>query len=466
MQFPSPIFPIIPALLLAGAHANELTLERKPFFVTHTLSAYALPSLTMPIKIEAEEWNTFEIENIIPHGTLVSKDEILVSFKSQAFNEKQEDLTRAVALQELELAKAKQELAVLEKTVPEQLAIEKRAAEEAAEELQYFLAVDRRSQEEKAGMELKRREQTLASFREELKQLQQMYEADDLTEETEEIILQKQKDYVEMAEFALRMETLDHKRKLEVSLPRQEQSLIESRDEAALKLETAQTALPRELEIARSNVAQQEVELQRKRDTLLELEAEKAFLEIRATINGTFYYGSFEDGSWKLGEQAKKLKQGGMVQTGTIFATLIPETADPVLRAFSSQEEAITLEVGMTGIATPLGNGSKQIPVTLDRLANNPDINKRYVVVFKPEATEALNAPAGRAYEVRVISYAADEVISVPTDALIYGANGWAVEVKLADGSTEQRPVLIGRSNDKFTEVVSGLEEGQVVTVP
>lgn len=466
MQRLHPIFPVIPAMFLAGAYAGEMTLEKKPFVVTHTLTAHALPSQTVPIMVEAEEWATFEIKSIIPHGTLVSKDEIVVSFESEAFQEKKQDLMQALSLQKLELAKAQRELAVLDKTVPERLARLKRAAAETAEELKYFLEVDKDSLEEKAGFSLKRREQILASYREELKQLLKMYEADDLTEETEEIILQKQQDAVESAEFSLRMEVLDHKRTLEVALPRKEQGLRESRDEAALNLEAGESELPHELEIAKLNVANLETVLSRNEDSLAKLEAEEAFLELRAPVNGTLYYGSFENGDWELGDQAKKLRKGGVIQPGKPFAAIIPETAQTLIRAFSRQAETITLEAGMAGIASPLSHGTMQLPVTLDRVAQIPDINHKYSVVFSPKAGEALQAPIGRAYEVRVIAYVADEAISVPTEALVYGASGWAVEVKLADGSTERRPVTTGMSNEEFTEIVTGLEEGQVVIVP
>ena len=72
-----------------------------------------------------------------------------------------------------------------------------------------------------------------------------MYEADDITEDTEEIILEKQRFSVENAEFALRRETLDHKRTKELTIPRQGSELTEKRDDAALAFETASKDLPR-----------------------------------------------------------------------------------------------------------------------------------------------------------------------------------------------------------------------------
>ena len=52
-------------------------------------------------------------------------------------------------------------------------------------------------------MNLKSSEQYLAYAAEELNQLKKMYEADDLTEETEEIILQRAQNQYDRAKFSL-----------------------------------------------------------------------------------------------------------------------------------------------------------------------------------------------------------------------------------------------------------------------
>ena len=55
---------------------------------------------------------------------------------------------------------------------------------------------------------------------------------------------------------------------------------------------------------------------------------------------------------------------------------------------------------------------------------------------------------------------------SVPAKALKYGAKGWSVEVKLADGKTERRNVVRGPQSGEDVEIVSGLEVGQVIIAP
>ena len=68
-----------------------------------------------------------------------------------------------------------------------------------------YLPFDRRS----TAMSLKYYEDSLAYAAEELKQLKKMYEADDLTEETEEIILQRAQNQYDRAKFSLRLPELE-----------------------------------------------------------------------------------------------------------------------------------------------------------------------------------------------------------------------------------------------------------------
>ena len=82
---------------------------------------------------------------------------------------------------------------------------------------------------------------------EELKQLEQMYAADDLTEETEEIILKRTRDAVESARYSLEM-VLDSQRKgLEFDVPRNQEQLEQAVARSVLALEEARRTAPQSL---------------------------------------------------------------------------------------------------------------------------------------------------------------------------------------------------------------------------
>ena len=460
------ILQIIPALIAASAHAGELTLEMKPFSVTHSFSATVLPVDSSPISLDAEVWTDFSIVSIVAHGSSVKKGDPLVVFDAEGIDRKISDTRRALDSETLALAQAELDLATLEKTVPEQLARLKRNAEQAAEELAYFTETRRKASEESAAQSLKRSEQLLASKKEELKQLLKMYEADDITEDTEEIILQQQKDAVEYAEFALRMEVLDQKRTLAVALPREATALTEKRDDTALQLDKATKDLPRSLELNRIEVAALKTSLQRNTEALADLEKDRGLFEIKAPADGTFYHGSIRDGKWTTGDLIKGLKADGSAPVKMAFATFIPSASKMEVCAFLDQATAAVLANGAKGSAALAGRGDITIPVSLASLAATPNPDQTYTATFTAEWPEKLQPVAGQALEIRLVSYASESALTVPSKAIGFGPKGWAVEVKLADGKTEKRPVTKGRSDAEETEITAGLEAGQVVIVP
>jgi HlyD family secretion protein len=457
---------IIPVLIAATAHAGELTIEMKPFAVTHSFQATVLPDENTPISLDAEAWSDFRILTITEHGSAVKKGDPLITFDTEGIDRKIEDTRLAIETETLTLAQAGLDLAMLEKTVNEQLARLRRNAEVAAEELAYFTESRRKASEETAAQSLKRNEQLLASKKEELKQLLKMYEADDITEETEEIILRQQKDAVEYAEYALRMETLDHKRTLAVTLPREAITLTEKRDDTALLLEKGEKDLPRSIELKKLEVAGLKTSLARKKEALADLEKDRGLFEIKAPADGWLYHGSIEDGKWTTGDLVKGLRPEGNAPVNKAFATFIPATAKMVAHAFLDQTAAAAIAPGAKGTAALAGRGDIAIPVSLSSLGTAPNPDLTYSAAFTAEWPDKTVVAACQSLEINLVSYASENAITVPTKAIGFGSKGWTVEVKLADGKTEMRPVTKGKSSAEETEITAGLEAGQVIIVP
>lgn len=472
MCFPLPaslmtrIHHLIPALLATAAQAGEITLEEKPFHIVQEFSATALPVKNTPIRLDPEAWSSFKIASIAEHAAAVKKGDALVVFESEDIDEKITEMKRSVEVKALELAQAELDLETMEKTLPEKLERLKRSADTAAADLAYFLGTRRKAMEESATQSLKRQEQNLASVKEELKQLLQMYEADDITEDTEEIILKNQRDQVAYQEFALRMEILNTKRTIEVSLPREEISQTEKRDDTALSLAEGQKELPRSLALKKLEVAGMKIALSDLRDSLADIEKDRALFEVKAPSDGVFYHGAIEDGKWITGDLIKTLQPGGLAPTEKTFATFIPAGSEMSVIAFLKQESAAALTAGAEGIATLNGREDITIPVKLTGLSGSPGTDGSYPATFTATWPKEASPAAGQALVIRAVSYSAGKTLTVPTKALKFGPQGWTVEVKLADGKTEARAVTRGKDYGENTEIAAGLEAGQVVIVP
>lgn len=456
-------FHLLPALIAAASHAGEVTIEARPFSIEKSFAATALPGGDCELlAIDPKAWTDFRILQITGHGSRVVKGEVLVRFDSEEIDKKLEDARRALELGTLYLAQAEQDARNLRESAPDKLEAIRRAAAIAREDNAYFTRVRRKASEDRAAEALKRSDQILSHLREELQRLSKMSEADDATQ----IILARQQDAVAAAEFAQRMETLDHQRTLEVSLPREAKCLADNERDTAISLQKAETEIPRSVEINRLELEALKTANRRRKQDLAGLEADRTRFEFKAPADGWFYHGPIENGRWTPAEVLKTLVPDGRPPARAAFATFVPGAAVLALVSFLDEATARALKPGLAGSATMAGREDVEIPVKLLNLATAPGADGTYRADFSAAWPKEPAPAVGATARIRLIPYQQPAAIAIPTKSLSFDAGGWAVEVKLADGKTERRPVKRGRVSGDDTEILAGLEAGQVVVVP
>jgi len=87
----SPPMKYITLFFLCGCSAvlaAKAPVKSEPFTVRPTLSATALPDAALPISVDARQWGVFTIVEIVPHGSAVKKDQVLVRFDDEDFLKK------------------------------------------------------------------------------------------------------------------------------------------------------------------------------------------------------------------------------------------------------------------------------------------------------------------------------------------------------------------------------------------
>lgn len=458
----------LPLLVLAALHAAEVVIEEKPFTVEAALTARVMPPDDLaPLRLDARTWQDFRVMSIAPHGAVVEKGAPLVEFETTVIDQSLADARQSVAATTLAVAKTERELKTQEETAPHRLEALRRAAEIAKEENAYFTKTRRKAAEDTAAQELARKQQALEGQQEELRQLEKMYQADNITEETEEIILTRQKNDVAAAQFALRMKTLEYHRTIEVTLPREAVTLAERERDAAIALRDAKEEIPRAIEAKKLELAALATRLEREKTALADLEHDRALFAIKAPAAGVFYHGPIENGRWSTGDIIKQLASGGRVPVKTPFASLVPAGAETALVAFTDEASARKLKPGLSGFASLPGREEIEIPVKLARIAAAPGTDGTWRIDLSASWPADTKPPVGATTDVHITAHHQDRAIIIPTKALTRdAAMGWTVEVKLTDGKAERRPVKRGRSSGDDTEILSGLEIGQVILAP
>ena len=146
---------------------------------------------------------------------------------------------------------------------------------------------------------------------EEYQQLQKMYKADDLTEETEEIILKRTKRAVERAKYSLQEAKRTMDWTLNTKLMREKADLESSITAALSEKEFALKKLTLVLQQSREAVERERLEYQDWLNYVHQLEQDLKSCSVNSPLDGVLYYGSFENGRWSSAAVQKMLVKGG-----------------------------------------------------------------------------------------------------------------------------------------------------------
>lgn len=454
------------SLLLTSLHAEDHTVKESNFETSLTLDLTLIPIKTTVVKIEPEEWSDFEVQKAVAHGSFVKKDDVLIRCDREDYDEKLVEAEKTARSRKLTLKKSERELSDLELTTPRSLEGERLAFIEAKEALDYFTSVGRDLEERSSTQRLSTAKFSLENVEEEMKQLRKMYEEDGVTEETEEIILKRQRIGIERAKFGLERAQLAHKWSMEKIIPRKAVSLQRAYDSALLKYETAKLALPRTLELKQIAVAIAQKSDKTADEKLAKMKAANKFFTVISPTDGMVYYGEIKEDSWAEGGAEKFLTKEGKLPTKTPLLTLIAPDSGYNLHTSVGQSERLQLAEGNSATVTFSGLEDQKFTAQLTKLSLVPNATGKYPVALS--ITLPVDSPlaTGMTGKANIVTYQNPKALTVPATA-VYEKNGkLLVKVKLADGKSEAREVTAGKSSGGKTEILSGLEIDQVVIVP
>ncbi len=172
-------------------------MKKSPLKVTVDLDGVFEAQTAHEISIKPEEWSMLTVESAAEHGAQVRQGDVLLSLETEKLDRAIADLRAELGLSEIALKQDEDHLRALEKTTPMDLETSQRAARVAEEDRKYFFEVDRPFRLKSAEFGLKVAKEFLEYDEEELHQLEKMYKADDITEETEQIVLKRARDTVD-----------------------------------------------------------------------------------------------------------------------------------------------------------------------------------------------------------------------------------------------------------------------------
>lgn len=450
-----------PAAKQVDKAADVTVVERAPFEAAVSMKGSLEPVDFAVVEFRPQAWaQPLDLKRVVAHGARVNAGDPLVEFDTEKLDRAITDLKVELTLGETALELARKEVPAAEALHPLELAEAERTAKVAAEDLARFLSIEKRAAEEQATFSVRAAEERLKYAREELVQLERMYKDKDLTEETEEMILQRTRFDVVQAEQALKRIKEASDEALTLGIPRREVEARRAAEKAAIAFEKAKSSMPLQLVQKKLALAKQEHERSESLRRLAELEADRAAATVRAPRAGMVYHGRFRDGSWNTTTVAAKAIVGQPVQPAELdFTILDPDRLQ--FRAKVDEKDLHLLVPGLTGTLEPTGYPDAAVPVTLGPFVPAPKDGTFEGLFAATVRDGGVMLLPGMTGTIRCVVARRPEAITVPSQAVFRDDDGSRhVLLVAADGKPTRRPVKVGLSSGGRTEIVEGLAVG------
>jgi HlyD family secretion protein len=420
-----------------------------------------------PVSRRPEAWSTLIVKKAVPHGAKVKKGEPIVWLETDDLDKAILSAEHGQKLANLSLKQAEADLRVAQETLPLDLKSAVLAKAVADETLVDFMKIDRKRNELATKRSLDGARFSLEYVQEELDQLKKMYEADDLTEETEEIILKRAARSVDSGKFSLESSEIRTERRLERDIPRLQQQLIDAAKRQEQELRRAKLSLPAGLETKRLALEKQRVDQERSREKLANLKKDRDGMIVKSPADGIVYYGRCVRGKWLDKTKADgMLKQGGTLLAKQTFITIVAR--EPLqVRVDLPEADLSKVKKGLAGTATPTGFSELKVPVKVNSVSYIPLSAGVFDCVLSIDGKTKIGPlMPGMTCKVKLNVYDKNDALTVPPAAVHRDdANKSYVYLVPKKGEHVKRNVVVGKRTDKTVEILKGLKAGDEVLV-
>jgi multidrug efflux pump subunit AcrA (membrane-fusion protein) len=296
-----------------------------------------------------------------------------------------------------------------------------------------------------------------------------MYKADEITEETEEIILKRTRNDVERAKFSFEQAKLRHEETLKIQLPRTQETNDRGAKLAQIEWERAKVTMPIAMHQKELAAVKAEHELAKAAEALKNLRSDRQVMNVTSPIRGVVYYGRAIAGKWSGGAEARAaLQKGGKLPPGAVIMTIVNPDA-LLVRASVDEKQLGRLQPGMAARVAPTAQSDKSLSATLASISAIPvdigglDATATFKLGDKPEGVVA-----GMTCKVKLTPVFKKDALAVPSSAVFEDdfdptKRYVLVAAKEKDDEPERRDVKIGQRTDDKVEIVEGLEAGEKI---
>jgi multidrug efflux pump subunit AcrA (membrane-fusion protein) len=437
--------------------------KKQPVAVYKTIDGRLESKQVVEIETNFKKWTDLKISSVAKQGQ-VQQGDALIAFDT-------ESIDKAIVEAEFALRSASfaHQLASLaaenaSRTFELDTTMAELAWKNAQEDNQYYKDVD----VPQRGKDLDYNEKTAGYYAEyakdELDQLQQMYTEDELTEESEAIVLKRAERDVESAQrwfessmrYILKSRKFDH--------PRADKRQAHAFNRARMVYQKSKITLPITKQKAEIALEKAAFELEQKQTALDELKADRQLMTVVAPVAGFLFYGECDRGEWGKGVGSRDLKIDDKVKAKGVVMTIVDATQLAV-RSKVGEDDLDDISAGMFGQAKFESAGGKIVGVSVDSIDQVPRSEGKHDCVISLNDDLGASLLPGVKCKVNFKVYENNDAIVVAKDSVFSDDDDFThyVYVHQEDGEAVRTEVGIGRTSGKVVEVVKGLEAGDKI---
>jgi multidrug resistance efflux pump len=441
--------------------------KKKHIRIQLSLKGYFEDPDAVAFSIATKSWAELKVVTPPVQGKKVKKGDSLLALDLEKIKQRLDSLKSELSLSSLNGQILSSEVKLAETLAPIEMEALARKERQAKEDYDRFRKIELPYEKKSETMALKSYEQTLSYVTEELNQLKKMYEADDLTEETEEIILQRTQNQVDRAQFSLEGAKKRNEEFNKISLPRKIVDKEKDFDRKKLSMSTLRKTQPIELKKKRLELEKMEEERNKLLKTKKELEFDLKQMTPHSPVAGILYWGTFKKGKWSGTTIFEtKLRKAGMIKPYEEFLTIVPHKRTHV-RIQLPEKNLDEIRSGMKGTIQLPYRPDEKLDGRLLEISQtpiNPGIYDLTVFVTIPEG-EKLPLP-GTACSLKVVTYEKKDALTLPSSAIFSeeaDPDTKFIYLVSNKGKPKKKNVEVGKKSGDDTEILSGVRIGNKV---
>lgn len=427
------------------------------FEVIESVDATVESKNMTPVEVKVENWTDLEIQKILNEGAVVSAGQAIVWFETDEIDRKLKDTNYAIQMSELGLKSSELELDLAEKTFDLDMQLKKRGFDNMQDDFKYYTEVERPNQERSTQRGVQNSQHALEYAQEEYNQLKRMYDEDELTEESEEIVLKRTQRDVENQQYYLEQRQIQAARTLDTVLPREAEVKKTDLERSRLEYEKSKVAMPMARAQKRIAFEKAKTEFTNEMTDFKQLQADRSQMTLTAPVGGVLYYGSCQRGKWigPSGSPSRDLRPGKKAAPNKTLVTIV-DPAQVILRANLTEKQLASIVVGADGVATPTAFPNSQTKAQVSKINYVPLQSNTFDCQM--DVTEIpKGVMPGMTCSVRFVLAQKEDALTVP-EAAVFTMDGINHFVYLVDGDSHRKhAVTVGLKSGGNYEITGGL---------